>query len=172
MSEKIAAGSDMPEFDLPLVGGGKVHIGGQREKYQMVIVYRGKHCPVCKMYLGGFNEIRQKFTDVNTDVVAISGDPEDRAKADVDEFGWKFDVGYGLTQDQMHKLGLYISEPRSDAETDRPFPEPGLFVVNPQGKVQIVDISNAPWTRPDLARVAHGLKYLQDNNYPIRGTLT
>jgi len=63
------------------------------------------------------------------------------------------------------------SEPRSDTETDRPFPEPGLFVVNPKGKVQIVDISNAPWARPDLARVANGLKYLQDNNYPIRGTL-
>jgi len=101
MSEKITAGSDMPEFDLPLVGGGKVHIGGQREKYQMVIVYRGKHCPVCKSYLGGFNEIQQKFADVNTDVVAVSGDPEDRAQADVDEFGWKFDVGYGLSQDQM-----------------------------------------------------------------------
>ncbi len=171
MSEKISAGSEMPEFDLPLIGGGNVHIGGKRDKYQMVIVYRGKHCPVCKNYLGGFKEIQQNFTDVNTDVVVISGDPEDRAQADVDEFGWDFAVGYGLSQDQMRDLGLYISEPRSETETDRPFPEPGLFVVNPEGKVQIVDISNAPWARPDLARVANGLKYLQDNNSPIRGTL-
>ena len=161
----------MPEFDLPLVGGGKVHIGGKRDKYQMVIVYRGKHCPVCKNYLGGFMEIQQNFADANTDVVVISGDPEEKAQADVDEFGWDFAVGYGLSQDQMRDLGLYISEPRSEKETDRPFPEPGLFVVNPEGKVQVVDISNAPWTRPDLARVANGLKYVQANDYPIRGTL-
>jgi peroxiredoxin len=137
----------------------------------MVIVYRGKHCPVCKNYLGGFMEIQQNFAEANTDVVVISGDPEEKAQADVDEFGWDFAVGYGLSQDQMRDLGLYISEPRSEAETDRPFPEPGLFVVNPEGKVQVVDISNAPWTRPDLARVANGLKYVQANNYPIRGTL-
>ena len=42
----------MPEMDLPLAGGGTVHIGGARETYQVVIVYRGKHCPVCKKYLG------------------------------------------------------------------------------------------------------------------------
>ncbi len=172
MSEKISAGSDMPEFDLPLVGGGKAHIGGAREKYQLVVVYRGKHCPVCKRYLGGLNDLRQTYADVNAEIVVISGDPEDKAKADVDEFGWAFDVGYGLSQDQMRKLGLYISEPRSEKETDRPFPEPGVFVVNPEGKVQVVDISNAPWARPDLARLANGLKYLQDNEgYPIRGTL-
>ena len=150
MSEKISAGSDMPEFDLPLVGGGKAHIGGAREKYQLVVVYRGKHCPVCKKYLGGLNDLRQTYADVNAEI----------------------DVGYGLSQDQMRKLGLYISEPRSEKETDRPFPEPGVFVVSPEGKVQVVDISNAPWARPDLARLANGLKYLQDNaGYPIRGTL-
>ncbi len=171
MSEKITAGSAMPEFDLPLVGGGNIHIGGKRDKYQMVIVYRGKHCPVCKNYLGGFKEIQHNFAEANTDVVVISGDPVEKAQADVDEFGWDFAVGYGLSQDQMRTLGLYISEPRSEKETDRPFPEPGLFVINPEGKVQVVDISNAPWTRPDLARVANGLKYVQANDYPIRGTL-
>jgi hypothetical protein len=66
------------------------------------------------------------------------------------KFGWRFPVAYGLSPDQMRTLGLYISEPRSAQETDRPFAEPGLFVVNPEGKVQIVEISNAPFARPDL----------------------
>src|SRR5216683_4256925 len=57
-------------------------------------------------------------------------------------------VGHSLTLDQMRALGLYVSKPRSAQETDRPFPEPGLLVVNSEGKVQIVDISNAPFARP------------------------
>ncbi len=73
--------------------------------------------------------------------------------------------------EQMRALGLYISEPRSPQETDRPFAEPGLFVINPEGKLQIIDISNAPFARPDLATVLMGIKLIQEKSYPIRGTL-
>ena len=33
----------------------------------------------------------------------------------------------------MQALGLYVSTPRSPQETDRPFAEPGLFLINPDG---------------------------------------
>ncbi|MDI1342563.1 MAG: redoxin domain-containing protein [Pseudolabrys sp.] len=112
-----------------------------------------------------------QFKEANIEVFAISGDPREKAEAEAQEEGWRFAVGYGLTLDQMRKLGLYISEPRSPQETDRPFPEPGLFVINRDGKVQIVDISNAPFARPDLAGLLKGLKFIQDKEYPIRGTL-
>ena len=71
----------------------------------------------------------------------------------------------------MRQLGLYISEPRSPQEANRPFAEPGLFVINPQGKIQVVDISNAPFARPELGGVLKGLKFIQEKQYPIRGTL-
>jgi hypothetical protein len=70
----------------------------------------------------------------------------------------------------MHRLGIYISEPRSPEETDRPFAEPGLFVVNPEGTLQVVDISNAPFARPDLASLLKGLQFVQAKHYPVRGT--
>ena len=160
----------MPEMDLPLVGGGRAHLGGRRERFQVVIVYRGRHCPVCKTYLGHLNDIRDEFDKVKADVVAVSADPLEKAQADVDERGWQFPVAYDLGGEQMRELGLYISNPRSEAETDRQFPEPAVFVVNPEGNVQIVDISNAPWARPDLSRLANGIAYIQKNDYPIRGT--
>ena len=71
----------------------------------------------------------------------------------------------------MQQLGLYISDPRSPKETDHPFAEPGLFVVNVQGTLQVVDISNNPFVRPDLKTLVSGLKWIRnpDNNYPIRG---
>ena len=66
------------------------------------------------------------------------------------EEGWRFPVGCDLSPDETRRLGLYIAEPRSPQETDRPFPEPGLFVINPEGQAHIIDISKAPFAQPDL----------------------
>ena len=77
---------------------------------------------------------------------------------------------YGLTIEQMRSLGLYISDPRSPQETDRPFAEPGLFLVNPQGNAQIIDVSNAPFARPDLQMILNGVKTIIEKSYPVRGT--
>ncbi len=76
------------------------------------------------------------------------------------------------TKLKVRELGLYISHPRSPEETDRPFPEPGVFIVNDKGKAQVIDLSNAPFARPELEMVLHGLEYIRDpeENYPIRGT--
>jgi hypothetical protein len=71
----------------------------------------------------------------------------------------------------MQTLGLYVSEPRSEKETDLPFAEPGIFVINADGLLQVIDISNAPFARPDLEGLAKGLKFIRDNDYPIRGRL-
>ena len=71
----------------------------------------------------------------------------------------------------MRKLGLYISEPRSAQETDHRYPEPALFVVNPDGKLHLIDIANAPFLRPDLDRLVRGLGSLIERDSPIRGNL-
>lgn len=73
----------------------------------------------------------------------------------------------------MQQLGLYISHPRSAQETDHPFAEPGLFVVNEKGQVQVLDISNGPFVRPELGILLSGLGFIRnpENNYPIRGTV-
>jgi len=103
--------------------------------------------------------------------MAISADPIEKAAADVAEFGWRFPVGHDLSVAQMRELGLYVSAPRRPQETDRPFAEPGLFLINPEGRVQIVEISNAPFARPDLAGIARGVKRIMEMDYPVRGTL-
>lgn len=168
--QKPQAGSDMPKISLPRVGGGDLKLSAG-PSWNMVVVYRGKHCPICRTYLKTLNDLLNEFEQANIKVVAISGDPKEKAETEARDEAWRFPVGYDLTVDQMRALGLYISEPRSPQETDRPFPEPGLFVTNPQGKLQIVDISNAPFARPDLTAVLKGLKFIQEKGYPIRGTV-
>jgi peroxiredoxin len=170
MVEKLAAGASVPAITLEKVGGGTVTIGGARAGWQLVVVYRGKHCPICKRYLTGLKDLVGGYGAAGTEVVAVSGDPQEKADAFMAEIQPNFPVGYGLSIADMRRLGLYVSNPRSPQETDRPFAEPGLFVVNPRGEAQIVDISNAPFARPDLGAILNGLKFIQEKGYPIRGT--
>ncbi len=77
---------------------------------------------------------------------------------------------YGMDIPTMQRLGLYISEPRSAQETDHRFPEPGLLVANMEGILQVVDVANAPFVRPDLDTLLMGLSFVIEKNYPTRGT--
>jgi peroxiredoxin len=168
---KIQAGSRFPDLRWAKVGGGTIE-PKSTQGWRMLVVYRGKHCPLCKRYFKTLDGMLDDFGAAGVAVMAVSADPREKAEADVAEQGWRFPVGYGLTKEQMRQLGLYISEPRSPQETDRPFAEPGLFAINPDGNIQIVDISNAPFSRPDISGILQGLKFVQEKQYPIRGTLS
>ena len=167
----LAAGSEMPKMTLSKVGGGEIQLG-KAMGWQMLVVYRGKHCPICRTYLKTLNALLNQFAEIGVEVAAISADTAEKAETEAKEEGWRFPAGHSLTLDQMRALGLYISEPRSVQETDRPFPEPALFVINPEGKIQVIDVSNAPFARPDLNGILRGVKFIQEKQYPIRGTLT
>lgn len=173
MTEMLKSGKRMPEITVPQLGGGEMLLGAPSgdHDWRMVVVYRGKHCPICKTYLAELERVSPDFAKAGVGVVAVSGDPEDRARSFTEDIGVSFPVGYDMSVDQMHTLGLYVSAPRNAEETDRPFAEPGLFVINAEGLLHVVDISNAPFARPDLAGLAKGLKYIRDNDYPIRGRL-
>ncbi|MFZ1747643.1 MAG: hypothetical protein WBO24_21555 [Nitrospirales bacterium] len=81
-----------------------------------------------------------------------------------------FPVANGLSIDQIKELGLCISHPRSPEETESPFPEPGMSAINPDGKVQLIAISNMPFNRSDPEELIETLEWIQETNYPIRGT--
>lgn len=156
---RATPGTPMPEMTLPSVDGEDLQIGG-KGRWQVAVIYRGRHRPLCRKYLKTLDGLLEDFRDAGVEVIAISSDPCERAKGEAAEEGWRFPVACDLSQDQMRAVGLYISEPRSPQETDRPFAEPGLFVTNPGGILQIVDISNAPFARPDLEGVLNGLKFI------------
>ena len=168
----LEAGQIFPAITVKTLGGGEATLGSPEggHDWQMVVVYRGLHCPICKKYLATLEGLQNKFAEQGVDVIAISGDPEEKAKSMADEKELTLKIGYGLSIAEMNQLGLYVSDPRSPQETDQPFPEPGLFVINGEGRIQIVDISNAPFARPDLEGVLNGIKFVRENDYPIRGT--
>lgn len=124
--------------------------------------------PRCKKFLGKLNAALDAWTEV-LDVVVVSADTEEKALADKAEFGWKFDLCYGMTEPQMRALGLYVSEPLSEAETTGLFAEPGAFGLRPDGTLLLVDISNGPAARPDLEELLDGMIFNIEKNRPVRG---
>lgn len=139
--------------------------------WRLVVVYRGKHCPLCEKYLDTLNKLLPAFDEAGIKVIAVSADPIEKAQTQVADQKLDFPVAFDLGVEEMHRLGLYVSEPRSAKETDRPFAEPGIFVINADDALQIIDISNAPFARPDLKSLLDGINFVQSKGYPIRGTL-
>jgi len=168
----LEAGQAFPLMTADKLGGGHVTLGKPSDgfEWQREGAYRGLHGPICKKYLANTEELAQQYHAEGVEVVMVSGDPEEKAQAMVDEKELSRPMGYGLSVAQMQALGLYISDPRSAKETDRPFPEPGLFVINEKGNVQILDVSNAPFARPELEGILNGIKFIRANDYPVRGT--
>lgn len=167
---KPVAGATLAPMSVPRLGGGELVLGGARENWQLVVVYRGRHCPRCKKYLGILDGMRDRWQEAGFDVAVVSADPAAKAEADREEFGWGFELGHDLDEGQMAALGLYVSEPLSQRETDRRFAEPGVFVLRPDGSLLLIAISNGPSARPDLEELLDGMIFTKKNDRPPRGT--
>ena len=69
-----------------LVQGGKIELGAPTGRWQMIVVYRGKHCPVSKNYLASLQQIYYELDELGVEVIAVSGDGRERAEAFVSSF--------------------------------------------------------------------------------------
>lgn len=165
---KPQAGAAVAPMTFSTVQGGTISIGQAKDRWSILFVYRGRHCPRCKKFLNKLNAALPEWTAV-MDVAVVSGDTQEKAQADMAEFGWDFDLGYGLSEAQMRALGLYVSDPLSEAETTTRFAEPGAFGMRPDGTLMLVDISNGPAARPDLEELLDGMKFNITNDRPVRG---
>lgn len=173
---KLRAGESFPQVNVKTADGRVVSLVDVQPqvatgRWTLVVVYRGQHCPICLKYLNEIAMLSGRFEALNVDIVAVSADNKkqlEQFKINGLEVG--FPVLLELQTEDMKKLGLYISEPTSDSETDHVFAEPGLFLVNPKGQTAMLEVANAPFIRPNIDQFVTGLEYAMDNNYPIRGT--
>lgn len=171
---KLAAGDAFPQITVKSLEGDDITLGQPKggADWQMVVVYRGRHCPLCTKYLNQLEEYKERLFANKVDLVAVSADSKEQLEDQLKKLDVSYPLYYGLSLEQMETLGVYISVPRSEKETDHNFAEPGLFVVNEKGGLHIVDISNNPFVRPELDALASGLEWIRnpENDYPIRGT--
>jgi peroxiredoxin len=166
---RFEAGAPFPDLAWPLVEGGDLVPAG-RKGWRMLVIYRGKHCGLCRKYLAELESLRGKFSGAGIDVFALSADPREKARAQVEEGGLGFPVAFGLREPEMRTLGLYVSPPQPDDGVTWPFAEPAVFVINPDSRVQVVNVANAPFSRPDLETMLEGIVDARKQHAPVHGT--
>lgn len=142
------------------------------ENYSMIVFYRGLHCPVCEQYITELAQKLEAFTQLGVSIIAISGDPLDKAKQFQEKTNLQPDkIGYGLARDDMRRWGLYMSQGHFDSEPDL-FSEPAVFLIKPDGQLYFANIGTHPFSRVGFDFLLEGLEYVISKDYPFRGTVS
>jgi len=165
----------VPSLDLPLVGGGNWALAEQNpENFTLIVFYRGRHCPICSMYLGDLNRKAADFAERGVSIVSASTDGEERATDAKSE--WKLDnlkVAYDLSIENAREWGLYVSAGRGKTSMgiEEPdfFSEPGVFLTRPDQTLYYGATQTMPFARPGFADLLKAVEFAVDKNYPARG---
>lgn len=160
----------VPSITIDLVNDTQWKLEDQTPKnFTLIIFYRGKHCPVCKKQLEELQSRISDFTERGINIIAISANSEKISK---ETHGiWKIKdipLGFEFPIEQARKWGLFISKSISDKEPEHFF-EPGMFLIDKEGKLYWEAIQSMPFGRPDFEDVLNGIDYILKEGYPARG---
>jgi peroxiredoxin len=168
---KLLMGNPATNLEVKTLAGNVWNLKEQPiGKYTMMVFYRGLHYPFCQEYIAAVEQKLAEFNQLGVNVIAISGDTLERAQ----EFKTvtkieNLAIGYGLTQDDMRRWGLYITKGHFEGEPAI-FSEPATFIIRPDGQLYYANIGTHPFARPDLSILLRGLDYIVNHDYPFRGT--
>ena len=168
----------VPELNVPLITGGNFVLGeNPAATFDMVVFYRGLHCPICAKYLLELERLATDYATRGVNIIAISSDTEDRGRQmseKVKAEGVKF--GYGLDLKNARQWGLYISTSRGKTsigiEEPELFSEPGVFLIKPEGTLYYGAVQTMPFARPPFQDLLGAIDFAVANDYPARGEYT
>ena len=168
----------VPALNVALTGGGRYVLGADPgERFDLVVFYRGLHCPLCVTYLKELERLLPEFEKRGVRVVALSSDDGERAAAMAAQMpGGALKFGYGLNLKSARQWGLFISASRGKTSIgiDEPalFSEPGLFLVRPDGTLYYGAVQTMPFARPSFKDLLLAIDFAIDKDYPARGEYT
>ena len=159
-----------PPLEFPLLDGGIWRLSERTPpSFQMIVVYRGLHCPWCKAHLAKLDGMLPEFTRRGIDVVATSMDVRERVETARTEWAIpNLSLGYDLPLAAALDWDLFISTAVREAEPAE-FAEPGLFITKADGTLFYVSIGNAPFGRPSFDEVLRGVDFAVEHKRPARG---
>ena len=165
-------GEAAPALTFDRIGGEPFDLARQPiETYQLLLFYRGQHCPICRDMLEELNGKIGDFRAAGMDVVAVSMDTRERAEKQVAEWDiGNLAIGYGMSEREARSFGLFITERWREHEPER-YSEPGLIVLRPDRTIFAMFLQSVPFTRPSFDGLLKGLTFVQDKGYPTRGSV-
>lgn len=161
---------EVPELILKTTKGLKWNLRENKaERFTMLVVYRGIHCPVCKNYLEELNTKIEDFRDKGVNVICASANTEELAQKTVEEWDIEnLDIAYGFQPEDGRKWGLFVSEAVKDSEPEV-FLEPGLFLIRPDNTLYSASIQSMPFARPKFDELLRSISFVIKEDYPARG---
>ena len=168
----------VPALNIPLVGGGRYVLGATpAATFDLVVFYRGLHCPICAKYLMELERLMPEFQKRDVQVVAVSSDNAERGQAMADKIKAEhLRVGYELSLQSARQWGLYISASRGQTsigiEEPELFSEPGVFIVRADGTLYYGSTQTMPFARPQFQDLLGAIDFAVAKNYPARGEYT
>lgn len=168
----------VPALDVQLTNGEPFKLADTRpEAFDLVVFYRGLHCPICAKYLLELERLAPEFDQRGVRVLAVSSDTADRGRQMADKVkasGVK--IGYGLSLAGAREWGLYISASngKTSIGVEEPalFSEPGVFLVRPDGTLYYGAVQTMPFARPQFQDLLAAIDFATSKNYPARGEYT
>jgi peroxiredoxin len=165
----------VPSLEFDLLGSGRWNLKDDTpERFNMIVFYRGFHCPICRRYTSELNGMIGEFEKRGVSTVIASNDTEERAQMTKDTWGLpNLKIGYGVPVEKSREWGLYVSTSRgkTSAGVDEPalFAEPGLFLVKPDKTLYWASISTMPFARPHFPEILQAVDFVISKDYPARG---
>lgn len=165
----------VPALDVPTTDGGRFVLGARpAEKFDLVVFYRGLHCPICAKYLLELQRLAPEFQKRGVNLIAVSGDNAERGKSMAGKVGaGSVKFGYGLGLQAARTWGLYISAGRGATsigiEEPALFSEPGVFLIKPDGTLYYGSTQTMPFARPQFQDLLGAIDYAVTKDYPARG---
>lgn len=162
-------------LDVALTAGGRFVLGAAPgERFDLVVFYRGLHCPICAKYLLELERLAPEFARRGVSIVAVSSDDAERAAAMADKIkAATLPIGYGLSLASARQWGLYISASRGKTslgiEEPALFSEPGVFLVRPDGTLYYGAVQSMPFARPAFQDLLAAIDFAIAHDYPARG---
>lgn len=168
----------VPALNVSLISGERFVLGASpAEHFDLLVFYRGLHCPICAKYLLELERLASEFASRGVQVVAISSDNEERGKQMAEKVGAKgVRFAYGLSLRSARQWGLYVSTSRGQTsigiEEPELFSEPGVFLVRPDGTLYYGAVQTMPFARPPFQDLIAAIDFAVAKNYPARGEFT
>jgi peroxiredoxin len=168
----------VPALNIPLVGGDRFVLGAAPgDTFDLIVFYRGLHCPICAKYLMELERLMPEFEKRGVNVIAVSSDSAERAEAMAEKIkAVQLKVGYAISLQSARQWGLYISASRGQTSIgiDEPalFSEPAVFIVRPDGTLYYGSTQTMPFARPQFQDLLAAVDFAVAKNYPARGEYT
>lgn len=168
----------VPALNVPLTTGGRFVLGANPgQRFDLIVFYRGLHCPICAKYLQELERLAPEFAARGVQIVAVSSDTEERGRQMAEKVGASaLPVGYGLSLKSARQWGLFISTTRGKTsigiEEPALFSEPGIFIVRPDGTLYYGAVQTMPFARPSFTDLLGAIDFAINKDYPARGEYT